>query len=386
MKSKIALITCCVILLSGCGKKPNMGGTPQCAVKTMEVSNVDLQRSYPATIKGKQDVEIRPQVSGFITKVCVDEGSIVRKGQVLFVIDPTQYEAALRAAKAAVAQAHAAVSTQQITVTNKRELNKKNIISNYDLSIAENTLAQARAQLASAKAQLISASQNMSFTRVKSPSNGIVNNIPYRLGSLVSPSISTPLTVVSDISQMYVYASLTEKELLGLVRKDGSQTAVVRTYPSVSLRLSDGTLYGEKGKIETISGVINPNTGSVSIRATFPNHNQLLRSGGTANIIVPYHDDNAMLIPQSAVSEVQDKKFVYLLQPNNTVKMREIKVLDIDNGSHYVVTSGLKVGEKVVIENAASLKDGMAIKPVTAAQAESTFKKALEERKQGKTM
>lgn len=385
MKSRIVLFAFCLTLLSSCGKKGfDMGGAPECAVQTLQPATVNLTSSYPATIKGKQDVEIRPQVSGFITKVCVDEGSMVRKGQVLFIIDPTQYEAAARSAKAAVATAEAAVSTQQITVDNKRALNKKNIISDYDLAMAENSLASAKAQLASAKAQLISAEQNLGFTNVKSPSDGIVNDIPYRLGSLVSPSIATPLTIVSDITEMYVYASLTEKELLKLVRKDGSQSAAVETYPEVQLQLSDGSTYDQKGKIETISGVINANTGAVSIRATFPNSNHLLRSGGMGNLIIPYHMENALVVPQKATTEIQDKKFVFLQQPDNTVKMNEITILNIDNGQEYVVTSGLKQGDLIVIENVGTLKDGQTIKPTTPAQSEANFQQAMQDRKEGK--
>lgn len=385
MKSRIVLFAFCLTLLSSCGKKGfDMGGAPECAVQTLQPATVNLTSSYPATIKGKQDVEIRPQVSGFITKVCVDEGSMVRKGQVLFIIDPTQYEAAARSAKAAVATAEAAVSTQQITVDNKRALNKKNIISDYDLAMAENSLASAKAQLASAKAQLISAEQNLGFTNVKSPSDGIVNDIPYRLGSLVSPSIATPLTIVSDITEMYVYASLTEKELLELVRKDGSQSAAVETYPEVQLQLSDGSTYDQKGKIETISGVINANTGAVSIRATFPNSNHLLRSGGMGNLIIPYHMENALVVPQKATTEIQDKKFVFLQQPDNTVKMNEITILNIDNGQEYVVTSGLKQGDLIVIENVGTLKDGQTIKPATPAQSEANFQQAMQDRKEGK--
>ena len=385
MKSRIVLFAFCLTLLSSCGKKGfDMGGAPECAVQTLQPATVNLTSSYPATIKGKQDVEIRPQVSGFITKVCVDEGSMVRKGQVLFIIDPTQYEAAARSAKAAVATAEAAVSTQQITVDNKRALNKKNIISDYDLAMAENSLASAKAQLASAKAQLISAEQNLGFTNVKSPSDGIVNDIPYRLGSLVSPSITTPLTIVSDITEMYVYASLTEKELLELVRKDGSQSAAVETYPEVQLQLSDGSTYDQKGKIETISGVINANTGAVSIRATFPNSNHLLRSGGMGNLIIPYHMENALVVPQKATTEIQDKKFVFLQQPDNTVKMNEITILNIDNGQDYVVTSGLKQGDLIVIENVGTLKDGQTIKPTTPAQSEANFQQAMQDRKEGK--
>ena len=385
MKSRIVLFAFCLTLLSSCGKKGfDMGGAPECAVQTLQPATVNLTRSYPPTNTGKQDVALRPQVTGFITKVWVDDGSMVRNGQVLFIIDPTQYEAAARSAKAAVATAEAAVSTQQITVDNKRALNKKNIISDYDLAMAENSLASAKAQLASAKAQLISAEQNLGFTNVKSPSDGIVNDIPYRLGSLVSPSIATPLTIVSDITEMYVYASLTEKELLELVRKDGSQSAAVETYPEVQLQLSDGSTYDQKGKIETISGVINANTGAVSIRATFPNSNHLLRSGGMGNLIIPYHMENALVVPQKATTEIQDKKFVFLQQPDNTVKMNEITILNIDNGQEYVVTSGLKQGDLIVIENVGTLKDGQTIKPTTPAQSEANFQQAMQDRKEGK--
>lgn len=386
MKKRVILFALSIAVLTSCGKKgfDMSGGTPECAVKVLQPTTVDLKSSYPATIKGKQDVEIRPQVSGFITKVLVDEGSIVRKGQVLFVIDPVQYEAAYRSAKAAVATAKAAVSTQEITVKNKRELNKKNIISNYDLTMAENGLVSAQAQLAAAQAQLTSAQQNLSFTQVKSPSDGIVNTIPYRLGSLVSPSISTPMTVVSDINEMFVYASLTEKELLNLTKKDGSQQSIVESYPDVQLELSDGSIYSEKGKISTINGVINQNTGAVSIRATFPNQKHLLRSGGMANLIIPYHLENVMVLPQKSTTEIQDKKFAFVVQADNTVKMKEITVFNIDNGQQYVVTSGLKVGEKVVLDNASTLKDGQTIKPITPEQAKANFEKALKEKQEGK--
>ena len=384
MKGRFLLVLGSVALFS-CGNN-NMGlnSEMQCAVETVTKTTVDLERTYPATIKGKQDVEIRPQVSGFITQVCVDEGSTVRKGQTLFVVDPTQYEAAYRSAKAAVETAKANVSTQEITTNNKRELNKKNIISDYDLAMAENTLASAKAQLASAEAQLTSAEQNLSFTRVASPSNGVVSDIPYRLGALVSPSIATPLTVVSDNSEMFVYASLTEKELLGLIKRDGSQKSVLESYPEVKLQLSDGTLYGETGKIETISGAIDTSTGSVSIRATFKNPDQLLRSGGMANMVVPYHMSDVIVLPQTAFSEIQDKKFVFTLNADSTVNMTQVEVFALDDGKDYVVTSGLKGDERVVVENASILKDKQKIVPVTKAKSEENYKQALEDQKNGK--
>ena len=277
MKSRIVLFAFCVALLSSCGNKGNgTGKVPEYAVQELQKTTAHLTTAYPATIKGKQDVEIRPQVSGFITKLCVDEGATVRKGQVLFIVDPTKYEAAVRTAKAAVATAEAAVSTQQMTVDNKRELNKKNIISDYDLSMAENTLAQSQAQLAQAKAQLTTAQQNLSFTQVKSPSDGVINDIPYRLGALVSPSISTPMTTVSEIDEVYVYFSMTEKELLAMTKTGGTIKEEISKIPAIKLQLIDGTEYSIEGKVDAITGVIDQSTGSVSMRALFPNKEHIV--------------------------------------------------------------------------------------------------------------
>jgi len=384
MKSRIVLFAFCVTLLSSCGNKGNdTGKVPEYAVQELQKTTANLTTAYPATIKGKQDVEIRPQVSGFITKLCVDEGATVRKGQVLFIIDPTQYEAAVRTAKAAVATAEAAVRTQQMTVDNKRELNKKSIISDYDLSMAENSLAQSQAQLAQAKAQLTTAQQNLSFTQVKSPSDGVINDIPYRLGALVSPSISTPMTTVSEIGDVYVYFSMTEKELLALTKSSNSLKEEISKMPTVQLQLIDGTIYDATGNVDAITGVIDQSTGSVSIRAIFPNKGNVLRSGGTANVIIPYQMENVINIPQTATQEIQDKKFVYTLQPDNTVKYTEITVFNLDNGKQYLVTSGLKSGDKIVIEGVQTLKDGMKIQPITPAQKEANFHQAMKDQKDG---
>lgn len=366
MKSRIVLFAFCVALLSSCGNKGNgTGQVPEYAVQELQKTTANLTTAYPATIKGKQDVEIRPQVSGFITKLCVDEGATVRKGQVLFIVDPTQYEAAVRTAEAAVATAEAAVRTQQITVDNKRELNKKQIISDYDLSMAENTLAQSQAQLAQAKAQLTTARQNLSFTQVKSPSDGVINDIPYRLGALVSPSIATPMTTVSEIEEVYVYFSMTEKELLAMTKTGGTIKEEIEKIPSIRLQLIDGTEYSIEGKVDAITGVIDQSTGSVSMRALFPNKEHILRSGGTANVLIPYTMENVITIPQSATVEIQDKKFVYVLQPDNTVKYTEITIFNLDNGKEYLVTSGLNSGDKIVIEGVQNLKDGETIQPIT---------------------
>ena len=382
MKSRIVFFAFCLALLSSCGNKGNdTGKVPEYAVQELQKTTADLMKAYPATIKGRQDVEIRPQVSGFITKLCVDEGATVRKGQLLFIIDPTQYEAAVRTAKASVATA--AVNTQQMTVDNKIELNKKQIISDYDLSMAKNSLAQAQAQLAQAKAQLATAQQNYSFTQVKSPSDGVINDIPYRLGALVSPSMATPMTTVSEIDEVYVYFSTTEKELLAMTKTGGTIKEEISKIPAIKLQLIDGTTYDAEGKVDAITGVIDQSTGSVSMRAIFPNKEHMLRSGGTANVLIPYNMENVISIPQSATVEIQDKKFVYVLQPDNTVKYTEIGIFNLDNGKEYLVTSGLNPGDKIVVEGVQSLKDGQKIQPITPAQKEANYQQHLKDQHDG---
>ncbi|WP_071148331.1 efflux RND transporter periplasmic adaptor subunit [Bacteroides ndongoniae] len=384
MKSRLGLLVCCLALLSSCGQgNKNTGSAPEIAVMEVNTTTANLTNSYPATIKGKQDVEIRPMVSGFITKLHVDEGAVVRKGQVLFTIDPVQYQAAVQTAKATVETAKAALSTQELTTANKRELNKKQIISDYDLKMSENQLAQAKATLAQAEAQLINAKNNLSYTQVTSPSDGVVGTIPYRVGSLVSASIATPLTTVADISEMYAYFSMTERQLLSMIREGGTMKEILDKMPDVQLQLIDGTMYADSGRVETISGVIDQTTGSVNMRALFPNKHNILRSGGTGNVVFPNPLHDVIMIPQSATTEIQDKRFVFVLQADNTLKNTEIKVFTLDDGKYFYVTEGLKKGDKIAIEGVQSLKDGQAVTPITPADKEAEYQKALKDQKEG---
>ena len=384
MKSRIAYLALC-LTLAGCG---NGSQIPQAsneyAVRDVTTSVCNLSTSYPATIKGIQDIEIRPKVGGFITKVHVDEGDFVHKGQVLFSIDRVQYEAAVKSAEAAVRVAKTTVSTQELTVKNKKMLHSQGIISDYDMEMAENELASAQAQLASANAQLVDAKNNLSFCSVTSPSDGVVGTIPYRVGSLVSSTTAEPLTTVSNISQMYVYFSMTEKQLLEYTKgTDGVQGALA-AIPPVNLRLVDGSLYDQTGKVTNVSGVIDIATGSVSMRATFDNPQKILRSGGTGSIVIPIRDSSAIQVPQKATYEIQDKRFVYVVGKDNKVKNTEITVLSQNDGTNYVVTSGLKVGDRIVVEGINTLNDGMAIKPVTEAQAAANRRNAAAQSAQQK--
>ena len=235
--------------------------------------------------------------------------------------------------------------------------------------MAENSLLSSKAVLAQANAQLISAEKNLSYTRVSSPSDGVVGSIPFRVGSLVSPSIATPLTTVSDISEMYAYFSMTERQLLGYTSTGTSSKDILNTMPAVKLKLIDGNLYADSGKVETMSGVIDQATGSVSIRARFPNKNHILRSGGTGTVVIPAKMANCIVVPQKATFEIQDKRFVYVVDEQSTVKSTPIEIFTLDDGKNFVVTSGLKAGDKIVVEGISSLKDGMQIKAVTPDQA-----------------
>lgn len=383
---KIALWMLSAALLTACGSKSSQmpEANKDFAVETVKTTEADLKTSYPATIKGMQDIEIRPKVSGYLTKLLVDEGATVRKGQPLFLIDSEQYQAAVNSAKAQVRVCKANIATQKLTVENKQALFDQKIISSYDLQMAKNTLESYEAQLAAAQASLQSAQDNLRWCTVTSPSDGVVGMIPYRVGSLVSASSAQPLTTVSNISQMYVYFSMTEKQLLGLTREQGGLSAAISKMPAVSLVLSDGTEYSETGVVSTVSGVIDSNTGSVQMRATFDNAGHVLRSGGTGSILIPIHQKDAIMIPQKATYEIQNKKFVYVVGTDNKVQSREIEVLVQNDGQNYVVSNGLKVGERIVIDGVNRLKNDMQINPITPAQAKAAEQKAKQALKDGK--
>lgn len=372
-----------VLTACGGGQSGMKMGDDQFAVEAVTTTSSSQTEQYPATIKGLQDIEIRPQVSGFIVKLCVDEGATVRKGQALFQIDPTQYKAAFDQAKAAVASAKANLETVTSTEANKKLLYEQQIISDFEYQTAKNNLLSAKASLAQAEASYAAAKQNLGFCTVTSPSDGVIGTFPYRVGALVSPSVAEALTTVSQIGDMYVYFSMTEKQLLNLTRAGGTLKEQLEKMPAVQLQLADGSIYNEKGKIDAVSGVIDQTTGSVSMRAIFPNKQNILRSGGMANVVFPYTMENVILIPQSATQEIQDKKFVYVLQGDNTLKHTEVKISNLNDGKHYIVTGGLKDGDKIVVEGIQNLQDGQKITPITPAEREAKYQQALKDQREG---
>ena len=357
-----------IATLTSCGgsKKGGMPnfGDDEFAVSTISTSNAALQTTYPATIKGIQDVEVRPKVSGFITKVYVHEGQTVSAGQTLFTIDSETYQAAVRQCQAAVNTAKAQMNTAKITYLNNKKLYDSKIIGEYELSTAANSLATAQAQVAQAEASLASAREQLAWCNVKSPSAGVIGSLPFKEGALVSAS-GQALTTVSNISTMEVFFSLSETQILNMSKTSGSVQAAIASFPAVKLQLADGSIYNHPGKVVKMSGVIDASTGSVSLIAHFANPEKLLKSGGAGQIVIPNDNNSAIVIPQEACSQVQDKIFVYVVTKDNKVKYSEIKVNPQDDGKNYIVTDGLHVGDRIVVKGITKLTDGMQIKPIT---------------------
>lgn len=355
-----AAVMACFMAAVSCGQAPTAMGPAEYAVMTIATTDREIPINYSATIRGRQDIAIYPQVSGTIFELCVNEGQTVSKGQPLFIIDQVPYKAALQTAEANVAAAKAGVATAQLTYDSKKELYVKNVVSQYDLLTAENTLLTAKAQLAQAEAQRVNAANNLSYTVVKAPANGVVGTLPYRVGALVSASISKPLTTVSDNSDVYVYFSMTENQLLNLTRQYGSIANTLKNMPDVRLVLNDGSVYDRTGRIESISGVIDTSTGSVQLRAVFPNADGLLHSGGAGSVIVPNIHKDCVVVPQVATFELQNKVYVYKVEDGKATSSM-IDVEKINNGREYIVKSGLTPGDVIVAEGVGLLREGTPI-------------------------
>ena len=351
------------LIASSCKQGADTTKKEEATYKTMEIelSDITLSTGYSAAISGVQTVEIRPQVSGMITDILIEEGESVSKGEVLFIIDQTPYKAAYEIAVANVKSAEAALSTAELIYESNKDLFEQDVVSEFDLMTAQNDLTDAEARLALCKAEEVNASNNLSYTEVRSPVNGVASMIPYRVGALVSSSIVQPLVTVSDDSRVYAYFSMAENQMLDMVQQYGSLNNAIRHMPEVELIMSNGQKYEHKGKINAISGTISENTGSVSIRAVFNNRNHLLRNGGSGTIIIPVTLNNRMVIPQSATFELQDRIFVYKVVEGKACAT-EITIAPQNNGVEYIVEKGLAIGDIIIAEGAGLIKEGTPVK------------------------
>lgn len=335
-------------------------------VLTITTQSVTVYAEYPVTIQGQEIVEIRPRIDGYMEAIYVDEGASVQKGQSLFQISAPQFEQEVNTAQAEIKIAKAEVHAAEIQVKRLQPLVEKKIISNHELESAEYTLESRQATLAQAEARLANARTNLGYTHITSPVNGVVGLIPFKVGSLVSSSTDQPLTTVANVNNIYAYFSVNEKESIDFTMNTQGATIQERlkVLPPVTLILAEGTEWPHKGKIDAASGLVNTQTGSVSVRAIFPNPNNLIRSGNTGFLKLPTTIHDAILIPQKATFELQGKQLVYVLQDDGTVKSTEIETASSNPKQFYIVTKGLKSGDKIVIEGAASLNSNTKITPI----------------------
>lgn len=359
-KKNILRIIACLFLVCACNDSRQ--DQTESRYRTLEITRTDqtLLSDYTARLKGRQEVEIRPQVGGLITEIRINEGDAVKKGQILFVIDQVPYKAALATAIANVRSAEAQLATAQLTAQSKETLYQERIISDFELRTARNALAEAEAVLAQAQAQALNARNDYSYTEVKSPVNGKAGMIPYRVGALVGSNLEEPLVTVSDDSEIYAYFSMTESQILDLTLAYGSLDAVIEKMPEVGLTMSNGQPYAHPGKIDAISGNIDESTGAVSIRAVFPNPERLLRNGGNGMVQIPSVRTGCVVIPQAATYELQNRVFAYKVV-DGKAKSTPIEVFKLSNGTEYIVESGLEAGDVIVAEGAGLMREGTVI-------------------------
>lgn len=357
------------LLLASCAsnnKEKAKQDTLQLPVYTLSAKDTVLQTAYVADIQAHKNVEVRSRLKGFLEKIYVDEGKPVSKGQVLFKLNDEEYRVALSKAKAALSNAEADAVATKLEVDRVKMLVDKNVISPSELEVAKSKLKADMATVQEARSNVQSAQTHITYTTIRAPFDGIIDRIPLKAGSLIDEG--TLLTSLSDISTVYAYFSFPENEYLRyqrILNKDPQQHN-----NTVKLVLADGTSYAHTGTIETIEGEIEQNTGSIDLRAKFPNPHKLLRHGASGKIYISAEMDNAVMVPQKSVFEIQDQNFVYLVGPDNKLHMQSFTPLTRAS-QYYIVKDGLKPGDKILFEGTQNARDGMVIKPqkVSANQA-----------------
>lgn len=354
------------IATSSCDKKENQQaghGPMPYTVVNVPTKNVTGYQAFPANIEGKLNNSVRAKISGYIQELYVDEGQTVTKGQALFRLETNTLTQTANAAKSGIVAAESSVNVAQVEVNKLIPLVEKNIVSAVQLETAKANLARAKSQLAAAKADYQSVAANIDYSIIRSPLTGTVGALPFKVGSLVGPSDPTPLTEVSDNSEVYAYFAMNEKEYFNFLETTPGKTLKEKlaALPAVALRLANGNMYESEGKIEAITGQIDPTTGTVRFRAVFTNKNGLLSNGNSGTILIPREYKNALVVPQSATYEQQGITYVYGVQ-NDTAKSMPVKVIDrIDRMA--IIESGVKENDLIIAAGLATLRNGSAITP-----------------------
>lgn len=365
MKSIITLSF--LILLFGCSQPQTtapVAQAPSAEVITIATATVTTEKNYTASLQGKVDVEIRPQVAGFLEKVFVDEGQFVHEGEPLFKINAQTHQAQLNSATANLQAAEAAITNAQLEIDKLTPLVQNKVVSDYQLKAAQAAKKIALANAAQASAGVTSARINLGYTLVKAPVSGYIGRLPKKRGSLVSPTDPEPLTQLSDVHEVYAYFTLGETDFINFKSRYQGNTLddKLKRLPAVSLILADNTIYAQKGRIDMVDARFDKSTGAITLRAVFPNAQALLRSGNTGKIIVQQQHKDALLVPQSATIEVQDKVFVFAVGDSNKISKQPLNIIG-KSGTDYLVKEGVKPGDRIVFSGLDRLTDGTVIRP-----------------------
>ncbi|WP_300570287.1 efflux RND transporter periplasmic adaptor subunit [Flavobacterium sp.] len=365
MKSIISL-SFIALLLIGCADKTAQTAPPPATLPVLSInsSTAVTEAEFPAAIQGTIDVEIRPQVSGTLDKVFVDEGAYVTKGQSLFKINEQPYREQLNSALGSLNAAKASLVNAQLEVEKLTPLVQNKVVSDYQLKSAKANLSIAKANVEQSKAMVGAAQINLGYTLIKAPVSGFIGRLPRKQGSQISQADPEALTKLSDIKEVYAYFSLGENDFINFKTQYEGNTIhdKLKKIPPVSLVLADNSVYNQNGKVDMVDGQFDKTTGAITLRAKFPNAGGLLRSGNTGKVKISIQHANSIVVPQEATIEIQDKIYVVLLDSKNAITRQPV-VVSGKSGTDYLIKEGIKAGDRIVLKGFENLPDGATIIP-----------------------
>lgn len=363
----IATLSIFALVVMGCSNKDaSAPAAPPATLPVLDITaqTATTQTEFPAALQGKTDIEIRPQVSGVLDKIFVDEGAYVNAGQPLFKINDNAYQQQYNNAKASYNAAEAAFVNAQIEVDKLTPLVQNKVVSDYQIKTAQANLSIAKANVAQTKALLENARINLGYTIITAPVSGYIGRLPRKQGSLVGTADPQALTTLSDTKEVYAYFSLGENDFINFKSLNDGKTLndKLQKLPPVSLLLSNDSEYPQTGKIDMVDGSFDKTTGAITLRARFPNANGLLRSGNTGKVKISLEHQNSILIPQESTVEIQDKVYVFLVDSKNAVSRQPV-VVSGKSGTDYLISEGIKAGDRIVLKGFENLPDGATIIP-----------------------
>lgn len=374
---KSTLLFLSMIVLAACGKgnqnQAYQQQAPELPTAKVQQGDASVSREYAASVEGVSNVEIRPQVTGYLSKIFVDEGDYVNAGQALFKIEDQIFREQMKSAQASLITAQANLSTAKIDLDRKKELLRNKMVSEIQVKEAEATYNAARGAVSQAVSSIESAKINLNFSTIKAPVSGFIGRFNYRLGSLMTPSNQQPITLLSDIHEVYTYFSMSETDFNNFQKKQAGTniSEIIKNTPAVSLLLSGGDKYAQTGKIDAVEGQFNKTTGSITLRAKFPNPGNILRSGNTGKVVLDQFYSNVVLLPIASTRTIQDKIFVFSIKGGKAA-MLPVEVAG-KAGDNFIISKGLKAGDEYIVTGFDRLQPGT---PVVAQKKNAQQKKA----------